>query len=54
MEQTTDLFDYKDIQGYLVPTRYEQSAMGQAMTFTLEKCVFNSGVDDKTFEKPAK
>ena len=54
MEQSTDLFDYKDFQGYLVPTRYEQSAMGQSITFTLEKCVFNAGVDDKTFEKPAK
>jgi len=54
MEQSTDLFDYKDFQGYLVPTRYEQSVMGQSMTFTLEKCVFNTGIDDKTFEKPAK
>jgi zinc protease len=54
MEQTTDLFDYKDFQGYLVPTRYEQTAMGQSMTFTLDKCVFNAGVDNKTFEKPAK
>jgi zinc protease len=54
LEQTTDLFDYKDFQGYLMPTRYEQSAMGQSMTFTLDKCVFNAGVDDKTFEKPAK
>jgi hypothetical protein len=54
MEQSTDLFDYKDFQGYLVPARYEQSAMGQSITFTLEKCVFNAGVDDKTFAKPAK
>ncbi len=54
VEETTDLLDYKDFQGYLVPTRYEKSVMGQSITFTLDKCVFNTGVDDKTFEKPAK
>jgi hypothetical protein len=54
VEETTDLLDYKDFQGYLVPTRYEKSVMGQSITFTLDKCVFNTGVDDKTFEKPLK
>jgi predicted Zn-dependent peptidase len=54
VEQTADLFDYKDFKGYLVPTRLEQSVMGQSMEFKLEKCEVNTGVPDSLFQKPAK
>ena len=53
MEQSEDMSDYKDFNGYLVPTKYEQSAMGQVMDLTLDKFEANSGVDDSVFVKPA-
>jgi outer membrane lipoprotein-sorting protein len=53
MEQSVDMADYKDFNGYLVPTKYEQSAMGQAMELTLDKFEVNTGVDDTVFVKPA-
>jgi predicted Zn-dependent peptidase len=52
MEQSVDMTDYKDFGGYLMPTKYEQSAMGQAMELTLEKFQVNTGVDDSLFAKP--
>ena len=54
MEQSTDLLDYKDLKGYLVPTRLQQSMMGQTMEFKLEKFEVNTGVPDVLFQKPAK
>lgn len=54
MEQSTDLLDYKDLKGYLVPTRLQQSMMGQTMEFKLEKFEVNTGVPDILFQKPAK
>lgn len=53
MEQSMDMSDYKDFDGYLMPTKYVQNAMGQAMEMTLEKFNINAGVDDKIFAKPA-
>lgn len=54
MEQSTDLFDYKPFGGVQMPTRLEQSVMGQVISFTLDKCDVNQGVDEKVFAKPAK
>lgn len=54
MEQSTDLFDFKPFGGVQMPTRLEQSVMGQVITFTLDKCDVNKGVDDALFVKPAK
>jgi hypothetical protein len=54
VEQTSDLLEYKDFKGYLVPTRIEQSVMGQIVEFTLEKFDVNSGVADSLFQKPSK
>ena len=54
MEQSTDLFDYKPFGGVQMPTRLEQSVMGQVITFTMDKCDVNKGVDDALFVKPAK
>ena len=53
MEQSVDMSDYKDFNGYLVPTKYEQTMMGQTLDLTLDKCEINSGVDDSVFAKPA-
>ncbi len=52
MDQTTDYYDYKDFNGYLVPTRYEQAAMGQTMELKLESFKVNTKVSDKLFKKP--
>ncbi len=54
MEQSTDFFDYKPFGGVQMPTRLEQSVMGQVITFTLDTCTVNTGVDEKLFAKPAK
>jgi len=53
VEQTTDYFDYKPFDGYMMPTRLEQSVMGQTFTLTLDSCAINKGVDDALFQKPA-
>lgn len=54
VEQSSDLLEYKDLKGYLVPTRIEQSVMGQTVEFTLTKFDVNSGVADSLFQKPSK
>jgi len=54
VEQSTDLLDYKPFGGVQMPTKMEQSVMGQVITFTLDKCEVNAGVDDALFAKPAK
>jgi zinc protease len=52
IEQTTDYFDYKDFDGYPMPTRLEQSVMGQTFSMTVDSCAINKGVDDSIFQKP--
>jgi zinc protease len=54
MEQSTDYLEYKDVNGYLIPSRLEQNVMGQTIAFTLDKAEVNSGVADSLFVKPAK
>jgi zinc protease len=54
MEQSTDFFDYKAFGGVQMPTRLEQSVMGQVITFTLDRCDVNKNVADSLFTKPAK
>jgi zinc protease len=53
VEQSVDMSDYKDFNGYRVPTKYDQNAMGQTMELTLDKFEINSGVNDSLFAKPA-
>jgi hypothetical protein len=48
------LFDYKSFGGVQMPTRLEQTVMGQVITFTMDTCVVNKGVDEALFVKPAK
>ena len=52
-EETTELAAYKDFSGYLLPSRYGESAMGQAIDLSLDSCEINHGVADNTFRKPA-
>ncbi len=52
MEQSVDMSDYKDFDGYWYPTKFEQSAMGQSMELTIVKFVVNTGVNDSIFAKP--
>ncbi len=52
MDQATDLLDYKDYQGYSVPSKLEQAAMGQTIVFSLVKFQVNTGVSDTLFAKP--
>jgi predicted Zn-dependent peptidase len=53
-EQSTDLLDYREIGGIFVPTRFEQTIMGQLLEMKLDTMYVNSGVPDELFEKPAK
>ncbi|HEY6953153.1 MAG TPA: insulinase family protein [Bacteroidota bacterium] len=53
MEQSVDMSDYKDFNGYLMPTKYSQNAMGQSMDLTVDKFDANTGVDDKIFARPS-
>jgi len=53
VEQITDFADYKEFKGLLLPTKYEQNAMGQVVELTLEVCTINAGVKDDVFKKPA-
>ncbi|MCK5571553.1 MAG: insulinase family protein, partial [Bacteroidetes bacterium] len=52
-EQSTDLLDYREIEGFLVPTRFEQGIMGQVLELKLDTMQVNTGVTDDLFEKPA-
>ncbi len=52
IEQVTDFADYKDFSGYLIPTKYEQTVMGQSFVMSLDKCEINTGVADAIFVKP--
>jgi zinc protease len=54
MEESTDYIEYKDVNGYLIPSRLEQNVMGQTITFTLDRAEVNTGVADSIFVKPAK
>jgi len=53
-EQLTDLLDYREIEGLLVPTRFQQRVMGQLLEMKLDTMRVNTGVPDELFEKPAK
>ncbi|MGB6120402.1 MAG: pitrilysin family protein, partial [Bacteroidota bacterium] len=53
-EQSTDLLDYREIEGLLVPTRFDQTIMGQLLEMKLDTMRVNTGVADELFEKPAK
>jgi zinc protease len=52
VEQVTDLMDYKEFGGLLLPAKQEQTVMGTTFVLTLDKCTVNTGVADSLFVKP--
>ena len=53
IEQVSDLSEYKDYSGFLIPTKLEQSVMGQVMEMKVSNFTVNTGVPDSLFHKPA-
>ncbi len=48
--QTTDLSDYKEVNGVKFPFKIKQQAGPQSIELTVEKILINSGVADSLFE----
>ena len=53
VEQTTEFFDFKDVDGVKVPFRIRSSSSVQNITITLTTIEHNGRVDDTLFVKPA-
>jgi hypothetical protein len=53
VEQTTEFFDYKDVDGVKIPLRLRTSSSVQTITITLTNVEHNGKVDDALFVKPA-
>jgi outer membrane lipoprotein-sorting protein len=53
VEQTTEFFDYKDIDGVKIPFRFTTSSAIQSLTITFTSVEHNVKVDDSLFVKPA-
>ena len=53
VEITTDLLDYRDVDGIKVPFLLKTSSAIQNYTITLAKVEHNVPIDDKLFAKPA-
>lgn len=53
VEQTTEFFDYKDVDGLKIPFRLRTSSSVQTITITLKTVEHNVKVDDALFVKPA-
>jgi outer membrane lipoprotein-sorting protein len=52
VEQTTEFFDYKDVDGVKVPFRLTTSSSIQSITITLTSVEHNVKVDESVFVKP--
>ena len=52
VEQTTEFFDYKDVDGIKIPFRIKTSSSIQSITITLTGVTHNVKVDDALFVKP--
>jgi predicted Zn-dependent peptidase len=46
----TDILDYKDFNGYKIPTRLSQDMGGMKLSIELESAEINQNIDDKLFE----
>jgi hypothetical protein len=53
VEQTTEFFDYKDVDGVKVPFRFTTSSSIQSLTITFTSVEHNVKVDESLFVKPA-
>jgi hypothetical protein len=52
-EQVVDASEFEPFDGILLPTKIEQTVMGQTLSLRLESVVTNGGVEDSLFAKPA-
>jgi outer membrane lipoprotein-sorting protein len=52
-EQTTDLLDYRDVDGFKVPFQVKATSTAQNFVVTLTKIEHNKTFDDSLFTKPA-
>ena len=52
-EQTTDLLDYRDVDGFKVPFQIKATSNVQNFVVTLTKVEHNKPIDDSLFAKPA-
>ena len=52
LEQTTELSDYRDVDGIKVPFKLTASSSVQSFTVVLDKVEHNVAVDEKLFVKP--
>jgi zinc protease len=52
VEQTTEFFDHKDVDGVKIPFRIKTSSSVQTITITLSKVEHNVKVDQQLFVKP--
>src|SRR5262245_33834694 len=54
VEQTTDLSDYRDVDGIKVPFTIKVSTAGQGFTIAVSKVEHNIKIDEAVFSKPDK
>jgi hypothetical protein len=54
VEQTTEFFDYKEVDGVKLPFRLKTSSSIQTITISFAKIEHNVKVDDTLFVKPAR
>jgi outer membrane lipoprotein-sorting protein len=52
VEQTTEFFDYKDVDGVKIPFRLKTSSSIQSITITLTNVEHNVKVDESVFVRP--
>lgn len=52
VEQTTDIADYRVIDGVKTPFLVTVSGTGQVITITLKKVEYNTPIDEATFARP--
>ena len=50
MVQTTQLSDYKDVDGILYPHKFDVSVGPQQISATIDVVRLNSGIDDSEFQ----
>jgi outer membrane lipoprotein-sorting protein len=53
VEQTTEFFDFKDVDGIKVPFRVKTSTAFQTLTVTISQVEHNVEIDQTLFSKPA-
>jgi outer membrane lipoprotein-sorting protein len=52
VEQTTELFDFKDVDGIKLPFRTKSSSSVQTVTITVSQIQHNTQIDQTLFSKP--